>query len=440
MRYALALARTEETGARGFRQIKSTVSNSKIIVAQLGARMHYAVPRIFHQAGRLEHLYTDFSANRGWPQLFNLIPQATRPRSVQRLLGRVAQGIPPEKITAFNWLGMRYAQKLRRGRTAADQTAAFVWSGKLFGKKVLARGFGDGGAVYTFNTAGMEILEAARHQGLLTVSEQTIAPKRVELELLQPERATYPGWEPECGLDPLVEELMAREQAEWAAAKIILCASEFVRDGIACCGGPVEKCVIVPYGVDGEKQKAESKWEKSEIGNLKSEIRNRPLRVLTVGSVGLRKGSPYVLAAAKLLKGKAEFRMVGGVGVLPGAEAQLREHLELTGPVPRSEIAKHFAWADVFLLPSLCEGSATVTYEAMAQGLPVICTPNTGSVVRDGVDGFIVPIRDATAIAARLEQLAVDTDLRENFSANARQRASEFTVAAYGRRLVEVIK
>jgi len=391
--------------------------------------MHYAVPRIFHQAGRLERLYTDFSANQGWPRIFNLLPGSARPPSVQRLLGRVPKGIPQEKIAAFNLLGLRYAQKLRRRRTPDERTAAFLWSGKLFGKKVLAHGFGNAGAVYTFNTAGMEILQAARRQGLQAVTEQTIAPKQVEMELLQQEQVAYPAWEPDGGLDAHAPELAARELAEWQAAESILCASEFVREGVARCGGPAEKCVIVPYGVDI-----------SEVRSQKSEVRNRPLRVLTVGAVGLRKGSPYVLAAAKQLQGKAEFRMVGGIGVLPEAEAALRGHLELTGSVPRARMADHFAWADIFLLPSLCEGSATVTYEAMAHGLPVICTPNTGSVVRDGVDGFIVPIRNAAAIATRLEQLAADVALREYLSANARERAGEFTVAAYGRRLMEALK
>jgi glycosyltransferase involved in cell wall biosynthesis len=143
-----------------------------------------------------------------------------------------------------------------------------------------------------------------------------------------------------------------------------------------------------------------------------------------------------VLAAAKQLKDKAVFRMVGSIGVTSQAEAQLREHLELTGPVPRSEIAQHFAWADVFLLPSLCEGSATVTYEALGYGLPVICTPNAGSVVRDGLEGFIVPVRDATAIAVRIEQLAQDPELRAQMAAKAKARAAEFTVGAYGQRLL----
>jgi len=55
------------------------------------------------------------------------------------------------------------------------------------------------------------------------------------------------------------------------------------------------------------------------------------------------------------------------------------------------------------VLPSICEGSATVTYEALASGVPVICTPKTGSMVRHGVDGNIVPIRNPEAIAQSIE-------------------------------------
>ena len=99
----------------------------------------------------------------------------------------------------------------------------------------------------------------------------------------------------------------------------------------------------------------------------------------------MRKGSPYVLEAARRLAGSATFRMVGPCSlpaqIIDGAPS----NLEILGPVPRGDIMRHYAWADVFLLPSVCEGSATVVYEALTAGLPVICTPNTGSVVRDGV-------------------------------------------------------
>src|SRR5207253_1873937 len=106
--------------------------------------------------------------------------------------------------------------------------------------------------------------------------------------------------------------------------------------------------------------------------------------------------------------------------------------------VPRNEIHKHYEWADVFLLPSICEGSATVTYEALAAGLPVICTPNTGSVVTDGVDGFIVPAGDPHAIVERLE-LVSGPGMLETMSAAAIEKARDFTLNAYKRRALAVL-
>jgi len=423
------------------------LSQRTYIVAQLGARMHYAVPRILAKNGMLEHFYTDFSASQGWPRLLGMVPPTVRPMSLQRMLGRIAQGVPSEKTTAFNFLGLRYAQQMRSSDSPTARSSICLEAGKQFCRQVLERGFGAATAVYTFNTAGLEILQAARHQGLLAVTEQTIAPKRVEVELLESEHESFPEWELAGGRDALAGEVIAREAAEWDAAHLILCACDFVRDGIAQCGGPVEKCVVVSYGVDVPNLKSEGRKQEAEIGgaphtNPHPEAERKqsaPLRVLTVGTVGLRKGSPYVLEAAKILKAKAVFRMVGGIEVTGRAEEELRKHLELIGPVPRSEIAKHFEWADMFLLPSLCEGSATVTYEALAYGLPVICTPNTGSVVRDGMDGFIVPIRDAGSIVDRLEILLAQPGLRTGFSTNARLRAAEFTVSAYGTRLLAAL-
>ncbi|MGO8926613.1 MAG: glycosyltransferase family 4 protein [Limisphaerales bacterium] len=410
------------------------------MVAQLGARMHYAVPRILAEAKMLEHFYIDICAVQGWPRWLRLVPDLVRPAAVRRLLSRVPHGVPPELVTAFNDFGREYAR--RRNTATSERFAVHLWAGTEFCRRILKNGFGGAGAVFTFNSAGLEILQRARREGLRAVMEQTIAPMRVELELSKEERARFADWEIVSEINNCAAEYCQREEAEWQAAEVILCGSEFVRDGIAQCGGPVEKCVVVPYGVDiPSPHGGEGGRRADEVAttNLQPSTLDRPLRVLTVGTVGLRKGSPYVLEAAKQLKGKAVFRMVGSIGVTSQAQAQLREYLELTGQVPRSDIAKHFAWADVFLLPSLCEGSATVTYEALGYGLPVICTPNTGSVARDGMEGFIVPVRDATAIAGRIERLAQDVELRAQMAAKAKARAAEFTVAAYGRRLLAAL-
>ncbi|MBE9166969.1 glycosyltransferase family 4 protein [Pleurocapsales cyanobacterium LEGE 06147] len=401
------------------------VSTQKILVAQLGARRDYAIPRMLHWGKRLEHFHTDICAVKGLPKYLRLIPQKFQSKSIARLTGRIPYDIPLNLITTFSSFGFEYTQRLRKARSASETTKTFLWAGKTFNKLILDRGL-RGTGIYTFNSAGLELLRAAKKQGLATIMEQTIAPHQIEHRLLQEEQELHPDWEEPIEHNRYRLEYIQREQQEWEQADLIVCGSEFVREGIRQCGGPAERCVVVPYGVD----------TKFQLPPKSS--RNGPLRVLTVGSVGLRKGTPYILEAAKRLKGKAIFRMVGPIHVSPTATSALVEHLELLGQVPRSQIMEHYAWADVFLLPSICEGSATATYEALACGLPVITTPNTGSVVRDGLDGYVVPVRDVDAISEKLELLISQPEILISLRKQALQRSIFGSLASYQNRLLQV--
>ena len=71
----------------------------------------------------------------------------------------------------------------------------------------------------------------------------------------------------------------------------------------------------------------------------------------------------------------------------------------------------------------------------MASGLPVVTTPNAGSVVRDGKDGFIVPVRDVDALRARIEQLYRDPELRTEMGRSAAAHAADYTWDVYSRRI-----
>jgi glycosyltransferase involved in cell wall biosynthesis len=385
------------------------------------------VPRLLQQEGRLEHLYTDICAVKGWPRGFRLLPPALRPRSVRRLLDRNPRDVPRSRITAFTRFGREYTRRLTRAATSSTITSAILWAGRTFCQQIVSRGIGNAAVIYTFNNAGLELMQHARERGRLTVMEQTIAPKAVERKWLHREQEIFPDWEAPPTDDPHLAPFIAREAAEWDLADIIVCGSEFVRQGIAQSGGPVERCRVVSYGVDSFS------WL-----TLRPP-RHGPLRVLTVGAVGLRKGSPYVLDAARQLRHHATFRMVGPIEVQLGAETQLRREIDLTGPVPRSEMRAYFQWADVFLLPSLCEGSATVVYEALASGLPVIATPNTGTIVRNGIEGFIVPPRDSDAIVHALLQLARDRSLLQEMSRKARGRSIEYDLGAYRKNLLAAL-
>jgi glycosyltransferase involved in cell wall biosynthesis len=397
-------------------------------VAQLGARRHYAVPAILQSAGLLEHFFTDISAIKGWPRLATLMPPKLRPQGLRRLIGRIPQGVPAERVTAFNLVGLRYARLLRRHLSEGEQAAINIWAGTTFCNLVRDRGLGSASGVYVFSSAGLELLKAAKSEGRRAVLEQVIAPRRIEIALMKHEQEAFPDWQARAPSSEYVDAFCAREEAEWSLADLILCGSEFVRAGIAECNGPAERCVVVPYGVASHAGE-----------NPVRAAHGGPLRVLVVGAVGLRKGSPYVELAAKRLKGRATIRMLGPLDVSPKARAGLSASVELVGSVPRSQVAEHLAWADVFLLPSLCEGSAAATYEALAAGLPVICTPNTGSVVRSGVEGFIVPIRDVDAIVNSIDRLIEDRELRLSMSENARKRAQEFDLTSYGHRLVSAV-
>jgi glycosyltransferase involved in cell wall biosynthesis len=398
-----------------------------VVAAQLGARAHYAIPRILSAAGLLEHLYTDVCATKGWPRILNIIPKGVQPAALRRLTGRLPWSVPPERLTSFSAFGLHYALRRYVARTPTEQTATDLWAGRHFSELVVRYGFGNARGLIAFNGAGLEQLRAARRAGLWTMVEQTIAPRTVLDRLLTEEHEAFPAWAAPPADDLYASEFAEREREEWEAADVVLCGSEFVREGIAKTGGPVSRCVVVPYGVD------------ARFSVPSRRPHDGPLRVLTVGEVGLRKGSPYVLAAALRLAGRAVFRMVGPWGVQSAALAALGASIELTGPVPRANMGPQLAWADVFLLPSICEGSAIAVYEALAAGLPVVCTSHTGSVIRDGVEGFVVAVRDVEAIASWLEILATDKDLRMEMSDKARERASDFTLDGYARRLLAVL-
>ena len=113
--------------------------------------------------------------------------------------------------------------------------------------------------------------------------------------------------------------------------------------------------------------------------------------------------------------------------------------LEYIPQLPHHKIQMVFQDADIFVFPSLHEGSALSIYEALACGLPVITTPNAGSVVRNGEEGYIVPIRDVDGLIDKISILYHDRALRESMGKKARIRAEQFTWENYRKELSELM-
>lgn len=414
----------------------SNFQNPQIIVAQLGARMHYAVPALLQQAGMLAHFYTDAYVGKGsaWQVLTKLgllIPEFWQPLSLKKLLSRQEDRLPAEKVKAFNLFGLSYALAQKRAGNEAELHQVYMDYGSRFCELMFNDNFKGAQGIYAFEGAALPLFLRTGKHGITNILEKIIAPLQIAYELLAEEHRRWPGWEATYPDRQVFEKPMELERAEWDAADAIICGSDFVTQGLASLGVPPEKLHTVPYGLETAKFSTRREtWDG-----------RRPLRILFAGGVTLRKGPQYFSAALrKLSSNRVAARLVGPVSIREPYLGLLRGQAELTGQVPRQEMRRHYEWADVFVLPSICEGSATVTYEALAAGLPVITTPNAGSVVRDGVDGFLVPIRDAEAIAARIEQLLGDAALLRRLSENSQARAEDFSWPKYEERLVAAIR
>ena len=272
-----------------------------------------------------------------------------------------------------------------------------------------------------WNNSSLQSLRRAKAQGMTTVVERASAHPATHMQLLREE---YARWNVPLKL-PMWN--YARALCEFAEADYITVPSSFARQSMIAEGVQAGKLIEIPFGVD---------LRRFSLGDRSAP---HPFRAIFAGTVSINKGVPDLLDAWRRLAWRdAELWIVGAIA--PDFAAIRARWSGLNGVrfIPHSkELARLFQQSDVFVFPSIQEGSALVTYEAMATGLPVITTPNAGSVVRDGEDGFIVSIQDIHALCEQLERLRGDETLRERMGRSARERVSQFTWQIYGARLIE---
>lgn len=200
-------------------------------------------------------------------------------------------------------------------------------------------------------------------------------------------------------------------------ADCILCPSGFVRRSFMQKGFAEEKLLKVNFGFPPVAYVAECKPRNS----------SGTFRLLYVGQVHYRKGLRYAMEAfQKLRHPKKEFVVVGPVTGETGLEGMtVPQGVVFTGALKGDALAERYKAADVFVLPSLEEGLALVQGEAMAMGLPLLITTNTGGddFITDGVEGFIVQPAQTSPLAERMQQMADDKALLQRMSAAALQAA-----------------
>jgi len=406
----------------------------RVIVAMLGARRHYAVPRLLQEAGHLERFFTDgYIGNKLWLEtMLNIFPATKRPAVIQRLLGRKEDAIPAKKVTSFDWLGLWYARAQRSATKAGSLEDIYDEGARRFAENIRKHGLGNGNVLWGCNDASLELFEYAKRSGIRCILDQISSPKPLEQELTEEEYARWHDWVPSGERCIRKSTLEAREREEWRLADTVIAGSPFLERGLIACGVPAHKIRVVPSGVDLRRfaPTARAAFDGA-----------RPLRVLFVGRVSIMKGVPYLLQALNKLGPKlVQARFVGGVHLNREKLSASSNVGNFTGHIPRDSLPEEYRWADVFCFPSITEGSADVTYEALASGLPVVTTPNSGSIVHNGVDGFIVPIRDPDALAEAIGRYALDPDLLAQHQAATLQRRERAGLDRYKADLVSVVR
>ena len=374
------------------------MKNTKVLVAQPGARKHYQEPLLFHRWGILDKLYTDFYSGHSvlanllrYPRIYTHLPNL-----LKKGLDRYEPGLKNADIIHFPLLAYQAIQALKKA-PIEEAGKIYAWGGKEFCQRFINRGLGNANTIYGFNSTS---LEYAKQRGLRCILDQTQAERSFVHQILQEEEELWQEW----SLSPFTVnngdlELLQREQSEQDLADLIICGSNFVKNSLIARGVDANKISVVPLGrlKDGYQPL-------HQLSTQTPQLREGGLRILFAGSVGLRKGIPYLLEALQKIKGKIPFtcKIAGTIEIKAERIDEYSGVCEFLGRVSRSQIKDLYNWADVFILPSICEGSAMVTYEAMSFGLPIITTPNSGSIVRDGIDGFIASTRDTEAIVDKV--------------------------------------
>ncbi len=313
-----------------------------------------------------------------------------------------------------------YAQRLvfATERAVARRTAQLLQEGDLI--------------VASYGT-GRQAFEMARRRGGRAVLSYPIAHNRFQSRLYAEEAERAPQFAGALPrLDTLPPAYTEQLEAECSLADLIIVGSSFVRRSFETLGYDVANIAVAPYGVDTQR--------------FEPPVRPRDdgvFRVLFVGQIGQRKGMSYLLEAYRRFSAPdSELHLVGSF--VTGAQEAYRDYADVyrhTPHAPQAELPSIYQQADVFVLPTLIEGMPLVVLEAMACGLPVIATHHgPADVVRDGVDGFLVPIRDVEAITARLELLYRDRALREQMGRNAREQALRHTWEDFARRAADLVE
>jgi glycosyltransferase involved in cell wall biosynthesis len=346
----------------------------KVTQISIGRFHHFHLARQMERLGRLEAIWT------GYPR------------------GKLGEetGIPPAKIRTFPWLQTLYMGWGRLpllGRFELLRDYLGWWSQETLDRRVAAS-IAVPTILIALSGQGAHSGRKAQALGGKYICDRGSTHIRYQDALLAEEHRLWGmDWR---GTDP---RILAKEEEEYAVADLIsvpseFCVRSFVEQGVAR-----EKLRRIPYGARLERFFPVCEPEPEQFN------------ALFVGQVSLRKGVPYLLEGfARFRHRNKRLRIVGDM--TPELKALLprlpTENVVFLGNVANAQLPALYSAADCLVAPSIEDGWSMVVSEALACGCPVIASTHCGAaeMIETGREGFVVPIRDAGAIASALESVA----------------------------------
>ena len=339
------------------------------------------------------------------------------------------QGIPMDLVHTFPYLHMSQFAAMRYGLGSGAFGLELSWWVALTLDSYVAGHLPDCDVFIGISGSGLKTGRLAQKRGGKYICDRGSSHIRYTNEILTEE---YRRWGQE--FEGVYHKHITREEHEYDQADLITVPSKFARRTYIEMGVPPEKLRHVAYGADLSRF---------------SKVADPPVdsfEVLCVGHIAFQKGVPYLLEAfEKFRHPHKRLTMVGAVA--PEMEQFLKgkqwEHVEFLGNVPHARMKDVMSRSHVVVFPSINDGFGMVIGEAMACGCPVISSENSGGMdlIKDGHEGYVVPIRDSASITDRLEQLAQDPVLRETMGARSLERvASIGGWDTYGHNYVAVLE
>jgi glycosyltransferase involved in cell wall biosynthesis len=279
-----------------------------------------------------------------------------------------------------------------------------------------------------FSGQSLEVFKEAKKKDIITILERGSCHYDFRKKIIDQEYKKY-------GLSvSKTDPFRNRELEEYKIADYISIPSNFVKKSFLNSGIPENKLIINPYGVD-----LKTFYQVPKKDNI--------FRVLFVGEVSFRKGINYLLQAFFELNLKnSELVIVGNMRneVKYFFKKFSNENIKYLGPKPYNQLYEIYSNSTVFVMPSIEEGLALVQLQAMACGLPLICSQNTGGedlLSINGSEGFVVPTANVNSLKEKIYFLYKNQNLCSEMGKNAKIRVSQnYKWEDYGRRYIYNLK